>query len=46
MLMVDEGPMFRVGRMILHGKQKHISAGQFVQVFQEACIPTSVNHKL
>ena len=37
-LMVDEGSRFRVGRMILQGKQKHISAGQFVQIFQEAWV--------
>lgn len=37
-LMVDEGSRFRVSRMVLHGKQKHISAAQFVHVFQESWV--------
>lgn len=38
LLMVDEVSRFKVARIILHGKKKHISAGQFLSVLKEAWI--------
>ena len=37
-MMVDEGSRYRVARMILHGKQKHVSASQFISVLQESWV--------
>lgn len=38
LLFVDEGSRFRVGRMILQGKKKHMSAALFLSTFKEAWI--------
>lgn len=35
-LTIDEGSRFRVGRTVLMGKKTHISAAQFIEVFQES----------
>ena len=35
-LMIDEGSRFRVCRHVLTGKQKHVSAAQFISSFREA----------
>ena len=36
--MIDEGSRFRVARMISKGKQQHLSAAQFVDVFGESWV--------
>ena len=37
-MLVDEGCRFRVSRIGVRGKQKHVSGAQFISVFKEAWI--------
>ena len=38
LVMIDEGSRFRVARMVSKGKQQHLSATQFVDVFGESWV--------
>ena len=38
LVMIDEGSRFRVARMVSKGKQQHLSAAQFVDVFGESWV--------